>query len=214
MRVPPNAFDKYAGNYLRLTDLARMTFECLTLRDALAVVRMLGATEGFTVLVIKDRLMLGFDASATGGYRDLLLNLLVEATGHVVEVQVTLAPLLRIKASGGHADYQVARVHGLFERETYRHEGALGPALLEGVRCGVVRELVCRGTAAGLAAHFDALLAALAAPSCGLRELELTGCDWPEGRTLAELADALPARGLKVLASAEMAIGGAATEVA
>ena len=39
-----------------------------------------------------------------------------------------------------------------------RYEGALGEAVLEGVRCGVVRELVCRGKASELAAHFDCLM--------------------------------------------------------
>ena len=66
--------------------------------------------------------MLAFDASATGGYRDMLLNLRCEATGHIVEVQITLDPLLAIKAGGGHANYQIARTHNLFEKTTYRHE--------------------------------------------------------------------------------------------
>ena len=41
-----------------------------------------------------------------------------------------------------------------------------------------------------------------------MRELRLVGCDWPEGRTLSELVDALPARGLKVLVVADMKVGG------
>tara|TARA_B110001452_G_scaffold45532_1_gene34804 strand:+ start:212 stop:640 length:429 start_codon:yes stop_codon:yes gene_type:complete len=36
----------------------------------------------------------------------------------------------------------------------------------------------------------------------------LNGCDWPEGRALSELADALPARGLKTLKVSEMPVGG------
>ena len=88
----------------------------------------------------------------SGGYRDLLLNLRCLATGHIVELQITLKGLIDVKAGGGHANYAIARVHRLFERDTYRYEGALGNAVLEGVRCGVVRELVCRGTASGLAA--------------------------------------------------------------
>ena len=72
-----------------------------------------------------------FDASATGGYRDLLLNLRCLATGHIVELQITLKGLIDVKAGGGHANYAIARVHRLFERDTYRYEGALGDAVLE-----------------------------------------------------------------------------------
>ena len=201
--------DKYNGDYSRITDLARMTLKCATLADALATLRALAAlgSSGWDVLLLKDRLMLAFDASATGGYRDMLLNLRCEATGHIVEVQITLDPLLAIKAGGGHASYQIARTHNLFEKTTYRHEGALTPSLLANVRCGM-RELVCRGTAAGPTTHFDELLAALRAPSCALSELRLVGCDWPEGRALSELCDALPSSGLTKLIVADMAMGG------
>ena len=172
---------------------------------------MLGSHTGFEVLLIKNRLMLAFDASVSGGYRDLLLNLRCLATGHIVELQITLKKLIDIKA-GGYASYAVARMHRLFERETCHYEGALGAAVLEGVRCGVVRELVCQGKASGLAAHFDRLLVSLCAPACGLRELVLSGCDWPKGRTLSELVEALPARGLKTLKITKMQVGGALPE--
>ena len=180
--------------------------------DVRAVLKMLKMHKGFAVLLIKNRLMLAFDASVSGGYRDLLLNLRCVATGHIVELQITLKGLMEVKAGGGHASYAIARVHGLFERRSYRYEGALGAAVLEGVRCGVVRELVCRGEASGLAAHFERLLVSLRAPACGLRELRLVGCDWPEGRTLSELVEALPARGLKTLGIANMQVGGALPE--
>ena len=130
-----------------------------------------------------------------------------KSTGHIAEVQITLVPLMQIKSSGGHAAYQLARLLALNDRQIYRHEGALSDVALEQLRCGVVRELVCRGTASGLAAHFDRLLVALRSPSCGLSELKLVGCDWPEGRTLSELVEALPATGLKTLAVAEMKVG-------
>ena len=188
------------------------TVQCKTLKDVKAVLEMLRSHAGFEVLLIKNRLMLAFDASVSGGYRDLLLNLRCVATGHIVEVQITLKGLIDVKAGGGHANYAIARVHRLFERDAYRYEGALGDAVLEGVRCGVVRELVCRGKASGLAAHFGRLLAALRSPSCGLRELRLVGCDWPEGRTLSELVEALPATGLKTLVLESMQVGGALPE--
>jgi hypothetical protein len=188
------------------------TVQCKALKDVRAVLEMLKMHKGFEVLLIKDRLMLAFDASVSGGYRDLLFNLRCLATGHIVELQITLKGLMEVKAGGGHASYAIARVHGLFERGTYRYEGALGATVLEGVRCGVVRELVCRGGASGLTAHFDSLLVSLRAPACGLRELRLAGCDWPEGRTLSALVKALPARGLKTLAITDMQVGGALPE--
>ena len=172
------------------------------------MLKMLGSHAGFEVLLIKNRLMLAFDASVSGGYRDLLLNLRCLATGHIVELQITLKGLIDVKAGGGHANYAIARVHRLFERDTYRYEGALGDAVLKGVRCGVVRELVFNGKASGLAAHFDSLLVSLRSPACGLRELQLVECDWPKGRTLSELVGALPATGLKTLVVADMQVGG------
>ena len=149
-RAAYKTIDKYGGDSRRLTDIARMTIQCPTLRVALVALRFLACHQGFVIVLIKNRLTLAFDASATGGYRDLLLNLESTATKHIVEVQITLAPLLAIKAGGGHAAYQIARVHDLFEKETYRYEGALGAEVLERVRCGIVRELVCRGESVGL----------------------------------------------------------------
>ena len=117
------------------------TVQCKTLKDVKAVLQMLRSHAGFEVLLIKNRLMLAFDASVSGGYRDLLLNLHCLATGHIVELQITLKGLIDVKAGGGHANYAIARVHRLFERDTYHYEGALGDAVLERVRCGVVWEL-------------------------------------------------------------------------
>ena len=97
------------------------------------------------VIRAKDR----FNRPLDSGYRDMLLNLRCEATGHIVEVQITLDPLIAIKAGGGHANYAIARVHRLFERDIYRYEGALGDAVLEGVRCGVVRVRTISSSSAG-----------------------------------------------------------------
>jgi len=199
---------KYSGDHRRLTDLARMTLKCPTLCAALEALRFLAKHGGFVIVLIKNRLTLAFDASTTGGYRDLLFNL-ESQSGHIVELQITLTPLLAIKAGGGHAAYQVARVHGFFEEDVYRHEGALSAGVLEKLRCGMLREMVCIGKSVGLTVHFEALLGALRAPSCQVRELRLYGCDWPEGCALSELVDALPAHGLKTLDVSDMQVGGA-----
>ena len=72
-RAAFKTLDKYDGDYLRLTDLARMTLKCASLHDANGGLQTLGADEDFELTNLKNRLMLEFDASATGGYRDALL---------------------------------------------------------------------------------------------------------------------------------------------
>ena len=246
-RAAYKARDKYRGDYTRLTDLARMTFVCTTLRQVQAVLMVLARIDSFVVLLvrppqtllgtlpkahrpigapavprlrsmhthslmtwqIKNRLMLEFDASATGGYRDMLLNLLCKATGHIVEVQITLSKLIAVKASGGHASYAIARVHELFEKATFRHEGALSPKLITAVRCGIVRELVCTGTAVGLSVHFDGLLEALRAPSCvGCESCGLSAATGRRGGGCPSLP-MLPVGRLKILNVENMQAGSA-----
>ena len=51
------ALDKYHGDYSRLTDLARMTFECADLSVLLSVLKHLDNDAQFEVLAVKDRLM-------------------------------------------------------------------------------------------------------------------------------------------------------------
>ena len=103
--------DKYGGDARRLTDIARMTIKCPTLRAALTALRFLAKHGGFVIVLIKNRLTLAFDASASGGYRDMLLNLEIVGSKHIVELQITLTPLLAIKAGGGHAAYQLSLIH-------------------------------------------------------------------------------------------------------
>ena len=177
-RACAKTLEKYRSDFSRLTDLARMTFECETLTGALAVLNALATDGAFTLLLLKNRLMLAFDADPTGGYRDLLLNLRCNATGHIAEVQITLVPLLRVKTGGGHAAYALARLLHLNEIATYRHEGALGHRNLTAVSSGLVRELRCAGTV-GLTEHMDALVGAMRSQTCLLDVLILSGCDWP-----------------------------------
>jgi hypothetical protein len=106
-RATVKTMEKYSGQYALLTDLARMTFDCDTIAAALSVLRHLEAHKGWTIARVKDRLMLAYDASPTGGYRDMLLNAVHVGTGHIVEVQITLRALLKIKTGGGHAVYKL-----------------------------------------------------------------------------------------------------------
>jgi hypothetical protein len=179
-----------------------MTFECAQLSGVLLVLQVLATHEGFQMVLIKNRLMLEFDADATAGYRDMLLNVICLATGHVCEIQVTLEPLLAVKMGGGHVAYELARVLGLFKPETYRHSGALNRRILDGLENGMVQELECRGKA-GLEENFDGLLKALASPDCMLTSLKLVGCDWPAGRKVNEILKCLGPQ-LQVLVVADM----------
>ena len=65
------------------------------------MLKTISATKGWEVLVIKNRLMLSFDASALGGYRDMLTNVRVRATGHICEVQLHLHGIAAVKSTGG-----------------------------------------------------------------------------------------------------------------
>ena len=82
-RAMAKVLDKYKGNYARLTDLARMTFECRTFAACRGVLEHISAHEDFELLHVKDRMMHAFDARATGGYRDLLCNVRCLKTGHI-----------------------------------------------------------------------------------------------------------------------------------
>ena len=202
--------EKYDGDFAKLTDIARATFECASLRDVRRVLDTLVAEDGW--VLIKNRLMPEFDASGTGGYRDMLLNLRCVATKHVVEVQITLVPLLRIKqggVGGGHANYALARLLKLNETATTSHKGSLSPRVLKELKSGIVTKLECVGPC-GLSTHFDALVDALTSPHCGLSTLVLGACDWPAGKPITALLEPLSRLGpqLKRLNLCDMFAGG------
>ena len=100
-RAAYKALEKYAGDYSRLTDLARMTFECATISTALAILNFIRDHIDWTITRVKNRLDLAYDPSSTGGYRDMLINAVHKDLHHYVEIQVTLKCLLTIKKNGG-----------------------------------------------------------------------------------------------------------------
>ena len=67
--------------------------------------------------------MLALDIAAR--YRDLLINAKCEATEHIVELQITLRPLLDVKHAGGHAAYSLARLLKLNDSRMTSHSGKL-----------------------------------------------------------------------------------------
>ena len=102
----------YGGDCRRIVDAARGSIICETLAELAAVIQVLLAdkTRAPMVVGVKDRL----SEPASGGYRDVMLN--VEVEGHVCELQLHLAKLITIK-SKAHRVYQMQRSAG-WEGET------------------------------------------------------------------------------------------------
>ena len=88
-------------------DAARGSIICETLAELAAVIQVLLAdkTRAPMVVRVKDRL----SEPASGGYRDVVLN--VEIEGHVCELQLHLAKLYGIK-SQAHRIYKMKRSVG------------------------------------------------------------------------------------------------------
>ena len=79
--------------------------------DATRTVRFLAKHGGFVIVLIKNRLTLAFDASATGGYRDMLLNVRVRSIPHVGELQLHIGGIISIKPKA-HRVYEILRSYG------------------------------------------------------------------------------------------------------
>ena len=106
----------------------------------------LAADGEWTVALIKNRLMEEFDASETGGYRDVLVNVLSARTAQFAEVQVTAAC-----CSAKHwrpRAYQLTRILDLNSKEHMEHKGELGDVLAR-IEFGMIQ--LERGQAAGWA---------------------------------------------------------------
>jgi len=168
-RAISKALDKYSVDCSRITDLARMTFECQTVEQLIRVLRALSRLRPeWELIPITNRLSPAYDADAFGGYRDMKLNVRHMQIRHIAEVQLTLVPILRVKSSGGHGVYKLAREIKLFDEQVWSYKGALSHQVIHAVRSGVIHELECSG-AAGLSTHFDDFLAAIASPQCATR---------------------------------------------
>ena len=133
--------EKYGGDYSRLTDLARMTFECATISTALAILNFIRDHADWTIVRVKNRLDLAYDPSSTGGYRDMLVNAVHKDLHHYVEIQVTLKCLLTIKKNGGHAVYKLARLLELNEKDTTVFNDAPTRKTVTAIANGLVREI-------------------------------------------------------------------------
>ena len=128
----------------------------------------------------------------------------------MLQVQLTVSALLRVKDSTSNVTYDLSRILNLQDGQTITHDGALNSDVIQGIALGLVQQVTCQGPASALAEHFDVLLNAFRSPHCTLMKLVLAECDWPAGRPLSELLDALAECGgtLKYLSVESMPAGG------
>ena len=130
--------EKYGGCFARLTDLARMTFICENVKTVMEVLTFIQGHAQWTIIRIKDRLHRYHDASATGGYRDMLLNVRDQTSGHIAEIQITFRSFFTIKSGGGHAVYKLARLLELNEEETTYFMGRIDKDIVKKIGAGLV----------------------------------------------------------------------------
>ena len=179
---------KYSGQVNKLTDIVRMTYTCTSLAGVLQVVNSIAADPRIEIKRIKNRLMLEYRPDSNGGYRDLLINVALVDTGHIVEIQVTLESLLTLRTGGGHALYTLARVLNLLEATVNWHVGQVGEAAIQAMGVGVLKGMECEGTEIKYAEQFHQLVRALALPTCVLTTLNLASTvGHLEGKALAEI---------------------------
>ena len=110
-RAMAKTMEENGGNFSRLQDLVRISVECRAVEWMGASIQALRRCERLKFTRAKDRVSLegGFDSAAIGGYRDVMLNALLD--GHLVEIQVHLDVFLKIKGSAiGHTVYKCARL--------------------------------------------------------------------------------------------------------
>lgn len=190
-RAFAKTLEKYQGDFSNMTDLARATIKCPSLAVLLAALKELKEDKAFEIVLIKNRMMPAFDADEAGGYRDMLINLRDEVSGHIVELQATLDPLLEVKKNGkgGHVAYEIGRLLGLFDKNETEHRGMITTHVLKGVECGLLRILECQGPATEFGIHMDRFFEAAKSGHCALTEVEISGSGWPAHRKVSEMLE-------------------------
>ena len=92
--------------YYRLTDLVRATLEFDTLEGLYGGLKAVLEYFGADVKECNDR----YRVALAGGYRDV--QLLVRHEGHLCELQLNTAAMLRAKRTKGHRDFEIVRELG------------------------------------------------------------------------------------------------------
>ena len=119
-RALQKVFRSYAGDWRKLCDLCRASIKFDDVRQMAACLRAIGEHPEIVVIKTHDekmRLREDYDASCSGGYRDIQLcvKLINGQTGdrrlnsHLCELQLHLKDIAALKKSGGHKNYVKAR---------------------------------------------------------------------------------------------------------
>ena len=82
-RVFAKVYEKYDGDFSKITDLARCTVSCNSLRTIIEVLKFLDDAPELDILRIKDRISAFYDASEYGGYRTFLFPFLVALSSRI-----------------------------------------------------------------------------------------------------------------------------------
>lgn len=103
-----------------------------------------------TVIRGKNRLTHAFDSSTTGGYRDILINIMFNddtaGRGHIAELQLSIEALYEIKMERGHKCYKIGRFFSFFEPATCTYRGGVDAAAVDGILSGSLADLELDGS--------------------------------------------------------------------
>jgi hypothetical protein len=116
-RAIEKSIRSYGQDVSRLLDICRQAIVFEGFRDLSACLGLIAADPDVQILRIKNRLDPDYDASASGGYRDVNINLRlrtgaarrVGVDSHVCEVQLLLLDMALLKSSEGHQHYVSGR---------------------------------------------------------------------------------------------------------
>mmetsp|Transcript_107211 Transcript_107211/g.311428 ORF Transcript_107211/g.311428 Transcript_107211/m.311428 type:complete len:448 (-) Transcript_107211:622-1965(-) len=108
----------YGGDHTKLVDVVRASAIFTTFMQLALFVEVL-LEKGCTLIVVraKDR----FNAPLDSGYRDMLLNVMLDGGEHVCELQLHLKPIIAIKPAA-HRTYALMRSVG-WEDDSVEEEG-------------------------------------------------------------------------------------------
>ena len=119
-RALQKVFRTYKGDWRRLNDLCRSSLKFETVAQMAACLCAIGEDAELVVVPSSDdkmRLREDFDATKSGGYRDVQLTVLLDTAEarsrgvhkHLAEVQLHFAPIIALKSEGGHKNYVLRR---------------------------------------------------------------------------------------------------------
>lgn len=112
-RVKEKVERAYNGDVSRVLDFERSS---IVVESAMEAIRALNIVlDQAIVFTIKNRYSLSYNGKATGGYRDINIQLSFEEfegtpfAGYVFELQIVFATFLEVKSEEGHRRYVLCR---------------------------------------------------------------------------------------------------------